>query len=134
MESSAKLYFQIATTSGVPIYRQVIDQVKMNIATSRFKPEDFLPSVRQVAAELEVNPMTISKAYSILEKEGVLEYVRGKGMRISASEAPHEDLKEREEAITPLLREVITKASQLALGPDKISELFAKMWKEHDDE
>jgi GntR family transcriptional regulator len=134
MSSNSKLYFQIATASGVPIYRQIIDQVKTHIATGRFKPEDFLPSVRQVASELEVNPMTISKAYSLLEKEGVLEYVRGKGMRISASEAPHEDLKEREEAMKPLLREVITKSSQLALGPDKISKLFADLWKETENE
>ena len=134
MESNAKLYFQIVTTSGVPIYRQVIDQVKMHIATGQFKPDDFLPSVRQVASELEVNPMTISKAYSILEKEGVLEYVRGKGMKISSSEAPHEDLRERHDAIKPLLREVSTKASQLGLGPDKISELFAQVWKEQSDE
>lgn len=134
MDSNSKLYFQIATTSGVPIYRQVIDQVKMGIATGRFKPDDFLPSVRQVATELEVNPMTISKAYSLLEKEGVLEYARGKGMRISASDVPHENMKEREENIKPLLREVVTKASQLALGPDKIHELFMHIWKESQDE
>jgi GntR family transcriptional regulator len=134
MEANAKIYFQITPTSGVPIYRQILDQVKMNIATGRFKPEDFLPSVRQVASEIEVNPMTISKAYSILEKEGVLEYIRGKGMRISASEAPHEDVKERENTLKPVLREVVAKAAQLGLGPDKISELFAQIWKEQSDE
>jgi GntR family transcriptional regulator len=130
MVVNVKLYFQIATSSGVPIYRQIIDQVKMNIATNRFKTDDFLPSVRQVASELEVNPMTISKAYSLLEKEGVLEYVRGKGMRIIISDAPHKDLKDKSAALKPLLREVLAKAEQLSLDPKKISELLDQTRKE----
>ncbi len=130
MVTDIKIYFQIATTSGVPIYRQIIDQVKMNIATGRFKPDDFLPSVRQVASELEVNPMTISKAYSLLEKEGVLEYVRGTGMKIRSAAASQEQGKDRSEAIKPLLKEVITKAQQLSLDKEKISQLIKDLWRE----
>src|SRR5688500_20378482 len=71
------LTMNVSPTSGVPIYRQLMDQVRAQIAGGRLSPGDFLPSVRQVAEELEVNPMTVSKAYSLLEKEQVVELVRG---------------------------------------------------------
>ena len=72
----------VSPTSGVPIYRQLMDQVRAQIAGGRLAPGEFLPSVRQVAEELEVNPMTVSKAYSLLEQDGVVELVRGQGMRV----------------------------------------------------
>ena len=77
MDKNIKLYFQINPSSGVPIYRQIIDQVKLGIATGKFKPGEYLPSVREVSTSLEINPMTVSKAYSLLEKSGVIELVRG---------------------------------------------------------
>ncbi len=59
--------------SGVPVYRQVMDQVKFHVASGLLKPGDELPSTRALSAELGVNPMTISKAYSYLEREDVVE-------------------------------------------------------------
>ena len=64
--------FEIHPSSGVPIYRQLIDQVHALIAGGRLTEGDLLPSVRQVAAAAAVNPMTVSKAYSRLEAEGVV--------------------------------------------------------------
>jgi GntR family transcriptional regulator len=133
MGTNIKLYFQIVTTSGVPIYRQIQDQVKTLIATGRFAKDEFMPSVRQMANELEINPMTVSKAYSLLEAEGVLEYVRGKGMRICSSVAPRADLDEREAAIAPLLKEVISRAAQLSLSQTHFQQLVDKIW-EKDNE
>lgn len=127
MVQNIKIYFQITTTSGVPIYRQIIDQVKMNIAAARFNPDDFLPSVRQVAGKLEINPMTVSKAYSLLEKEGVLENVRGKGMKIKSKKAANVQATNSEEALKPLLKEVIAKARQLSVDPRRISEMIEEM-------
>ena len=77
--------FQIHPSSGVPIYRQLIDQVRLLIASGRLTEGDLVPSVRQLADELEVNMMTISKAYARLEADGVLERDRGVGMRVKAS-------------------------------------------------
>ena len=130
MKTKAKYYFQISTSSGVPIYRQVIDQAKTLIATGRLEQGVFLPSVRQVSRELEVNLMTISKAYSLLEKESVLEFVRGQGMRVQKSAIPKKDLGRRTEDIIPLLKEVVTKTNQLSLEPKKIIELLEGLWKE----
>src|SRR5947209_18587417 len=79
MQASAS-YFQVNTSSGVPIYRQLMDQVRALVASGRLAEGDLLPSVRQVAQDLQVNQMTVSKAYSLLERERVVERVRGHGM------------------------------------------------------
>jgi GntR family transcriptional regulator len=134
MTVNSKLYFQIAANSGVPIYRQIFDQVKLHVATGKFQADDFLPSVRQVATDLEINPMTISKAYSLLEKEGVVAYVRGTGMKILPTTSAQADLKDKEDVLKPLLKEVATRASQLSLEPKKVSELLLQTWKELENE
>ena len=126
----SKFYFQISTSSGVPIYRQIIDQVKTQIATGRLEAGIFMPSVRQVAEELEINPMTVSKAYSLLEKENVLEFARGQGMVVRESAIPKRNLQKREESIIPLLKEVVTKAQQLSLEQEKVIKVFDSLWKE----
>lgn len=130
MPEKANFYFHIATTSGVPIYRQIIDQVKTLAAFGRVSPGDFLPSVRQVAQELEINPMTVSKAYSWLEKEGVLESVRGQGMRVKEDRISKKDMKERKDALIPLLKQVVIQASQLSLEPETVMALLERLWKE----
>ena len=59
--------------SGVPVYRQLMDQIKFHVATGLLKPGDELPSTRALSADMKVNPMTVSKAYNLLEREGVVE-------------------------------------------------------------
>jgi len=129
-EEKTKVYFRIAASSGVPIYRQLIDQVKTLVATSALAPGTFLPSVRQVAAELAINPMTVSKAYSLLEKENVVEFVRGQGMKIRGTAVSQEDLSQRQGQMVPLLKEVIVRASQLSLRPGKVMKMLESLWKE----
>ncbi len=69
--------FRLNPNSGSPIYRQVIEPVRWMVAGNQLKPGDELPSVRDVALRHAVNPMTISKAYSLLEAEGLLVRQRG---------------------------------------------------------
>ena len=107
----------VVPTSGVPIYRQLIEQIRAQIAGGRLTSGDFLPSVRVVAEQLEVNPMTVSKAYSILEREGVVELVRGQGMRVTDQPA---NGKARREQIRPLLEQVAVTAKQLSLTPPQV--------------
>ncbi|MFO0791497.1 MAG: GntR family transcriptional regulator, partial [Pirellulales bacterium] len=76
--------FEINPTSGVPIYRQIVDQVHALVAGGHLKEGALLPSVRQVAQSAAVNPMTVSKAYSRLEAEGVVRRARGLGMEVLA--------------------------------------------------
>ena len=107
----------VLPNSGVPIYRQLIDQIRAQVAGGRLAAGEFLPSVRQVAEELQVNPMTVSKAYSILEREGVVELVRGQGMRVRETAT---NGKVRREALLPLLQQVAATARQLSLRPEQV--------------
>jgi GntR family transcriptional regulator len=67
------MLIRIDLHSGVPAYRQLVDQVRLQVAGGRLKPGDEIPSTRALSAELSLNPMTISRAYALLEDEGVLE-------------------------------------------------------------
>jgi GntR family transcriptional regulator len=67
------MLFEIDTHSGVPIFRQIIDQIRKQITTGLLPEGRQLETVRDLAARLKVNPMTISKAYSLLEAEGLLD-------------------------------------------------------------
>jgi GntR family transcriptional regulator len=70
--------------SGVPVYRQLMDQVKFHVASGLLKPGDELPSTRALSSQLGVNPMTISKAYGYLEKEQVVERRPGRPLVVKA--------------------------------------------------
>jgi GntR family transcriptional regulator len=123
------LSMTVSPTSGVPIYRQLIEQVRAQIAGGRLGDGEFLPSVRQVAEELEVNPMTVSKAYSILEREGTVEFVRGQGMRVK--DAATND-KVRREVLTPLLKQVAATAKQLSLSPPQVIAMLKPLLEDPD--
>jgi len=131
---ASEYLFQVFPASGVPIYRQLVDQVRRQIACGRITAGDFLPSVRQVAQELQVNPMTVSKAYSQLEREGIVELVRGQGMRIMArAEASSGgSVRERQEQLMPLVRQVAAEAYQLSLSPQQVKSLLERALKELD--
>lgn len=131
---AADFLLQVFPTSGVPIYRQLVDQVRRHVASGRVRSGDFLPSVRQVAIELAVNPMTVSKAYSLLERDGVVELVRGQGMRVAPRPAPAANgtLRERQDKLLPLLEQVAAEAYQLALTPAQVKALFERVFKELD--
>ena len=78
------MLFLIDAHSGIPIFRQLMEQVKLHVASGRLAPGDALPSIRSLAVPLGVNPMTISKAYNLLEREGVLERRPGRPLVVAA--------------------------------------------------
>ncbi len=133
MEKNAKLNFQVNPNSGVPIYRQIIDQVRIGIAIGRFSPGNFLPSVREISVAFDINPMTVSKAYSLLEKDGVIEFVRGQGMRVPQQARTAGKLEAQEE-IAPLLQEVVNRAQQLSLDQERVVEKLQKIWEGYSHE
>jgi len=118
--------FELHPTSGVPIYRQLVDQVRALVAGGRLRPGDLLPSVRQVAQAAEINPMTVSKAYSRLEVEGLVERVRGQGMRVRVP-AITGRLPDRKEEFAELLAPAIHRAQQLGLTPEQIRSVFESL-------
>jgi GntR family transcriptional regulator len=106
--------FDIAPAASTPIYRQIVEQVRRLIAAGQLRPGDDLPSVRAVALQHAINPMTVSKAYSLLEAEGVVERLRGVGMVVAAGTASRKDK-------LALLRPALQSAAQIArqLGIDE---------------
>ena len=124
------LRFTVHTSSGLPIYRQIVDQVRALIAGGRLAPGDLLPSVRQLAAELEVNMMTVSKAYSSLEAEGVLERVRGTGMRVRPIDT-RRTLADRRREVRPLMEQAVIRARQLGMDDAQIHDLVQSILKEN---
>lgn len=111
---SPRSLFRIEPASAVPIYRQLMEQVFALRASGRLADGDLLPSVRQVAEDLAVNPMTVSKAWSLLERDGVVALVRGQGMRVLAPRRTA-SAAQRLAELAPLLDQLAARAHQLAL-------------------
>lgn len=104
--------------SGVPVYRQLMDQVKFHVVSGLLKPGDELPSTRALSAELGVNPMTISKAYSYLERDGVIERRPGRPLVVKAHEERRiED--EKAEQLREGLKPILTMIRQLGIGNEQ---------------
>lgn len=121
--------FEIHPSSGVPIFRQIMDQVQALLAGKQLQPGEMLPSVRQMAAELGVNPMTISKAYARMEVEGVLERVRGKGMVI-LPQAIQGTVAQRQRELAAMMQAAVVRGRQLGLNDDQIQSVINKLLQE----
>lgn len=119
-------HFQVAPSSGVPIFRQLIDQVVAMVAAGRLSPGDMLPSTREMARELEVNMMTVSKAYSKLESDGLAERIRGRGMKIAESSARW-TLSERKSEFRQHIEPALNRGRQLGLTDQQILSTIEKL-------
>ena len=122
--------FSISTGSPEPIYRQLVEQVKRLVAAGQMAPGDGMPSVRELAQALALNPMTVSKAYSLLEMEGVLARRRGLGMEVAERAGGGRSALERAELLRPTLERAALEARQLELDPDTVVSLFTQILKE----
>lgn len=118
--------FEINPTSGVPIYRQIVDQVHALVAGGTLQPGHMLPSVRQVARAAAVNPMTVSKAYSRLEVEGVVQRVRGQGMEVLPP-GQNGTLDQRKQQFRETIEPALHRARQLGLNRTHIREVFSSL-------
>lgn len=116
--------FSIQTGSAEPIYRQLIDHVRRRIASGQIRAGDEIPSVRDLAQRLAVHPMTISKAYSLLEAEGLLERRRGLAMRVAAQHQAARSADERITLLRPVLARAAAEARQLQLPRHTVLQLF----------
>lgn len=121
--------FQIHPSSGVPIYRQLMEQIRAVVASQRLKPGELVPSIRQLAEALEVNMMTVSKAYARLEIEGVLERDRGVGMRVKI-QPPAGTVRERQQQLKPIARQLVTGGWQLQLTDEQILSVVHSAFKD----
>jgi GntR family transcriptional regulator len=124
--------FSIQTGSAEPIYRQLIDHVRRRVASGQIKAGDEIPSVRDLAQRLAVHPMTISKAYSLLEAEGLLERRRGLSMRVAAQHQAAMPADARIALLRPVLARAAAEARQLQLPPHTVLQLLQDILDEDD--
>src|SRR5574340_516081 len=106
---AGKFRFRLDQQSGVPVYRQIIDQVTGGMAAGALKPGDQLPTVRQVSVDLAVNPNTVMRAYRELEIRGVLETQQGTGTFISRQKVKADEV-ERQRRLNQIAGEFVARA------------------------
>ena len=116
------MLFRPNAASGVPIYLQLMEQVKHGIETGALRPGEQLPGIRPLAEEMVVNPNTVAKAYRELEHEGVIELRQGAGAFVSATTKPAETDKLR--AAGSLVADVITTLRARGVTEEEIRRLF----------
>ncbi|EMA6341428.1 GntR family transcriptional regulator [Bacillus cytotoxicus] len=123
------MHIQLDPRSSTPIWEQIVQNIKELILKNILAPNDKLPSVRELASLLIVNPNTVSKAYQDLERQGIIETLRGKGTFVSQSITPTLD----ERKITMVekqFQQLLLEASYLGITKEKIHDWIDAYYKE----
>jgi GntR family transcriptional regulator len=115
------MILRLSPSSGVPVYLQIIEQVKHAIATGAVNAGEQLPSVRQMAEDLLINPNTVARAYRELEQEGIIELKHGAGAFISDSIAPPSKSIHKAQAV---VKSAIDQLTSLNLAEEEIRRLI----------
>jgi GntR family transcriptional regulator len=106
--------------SGIPIYTQIVEQVKQQLVSGLLKPGDQLPTVRALALELRVNFNTVARAYRLLDEAGVISTQQGRGTYILEVPPPERTDKLRQQALEALTRDYLNDALRLGCSPEEI--------------
>ncbi|HMP80249.1 MAG TPA: GntR family transcriptional regulator [Pirellulaceae bacterium] len=117
------MYLHIDADNGVPVYEQIARQLSFLIADGSIKPGEMIPSVRQLARDLAVNPNTIARAYRQLQDRDVVEPVSGTGLEVTRHAVPI-CRRERDEWIRWRLAQVIAEARSSRIDDDDLKRLF----------
>ena len=120
---TATFEFRLDPNSGVPFYRQLIDQVLIAIASNGLSPGDQLPTVRQLAVDLQVNPNTIVRAYREMEIRGILTTQQGSGTFIAKTEVKPDEA-ERQRRLSRLVGDLVARAGAEGF---KVEELIGRL-------
>src|SRR6202453_1266878 len=115
--------FRLDMRSGVPLYRQLIDQVQAAIAMEALIPGDQLPTVRQLAVDLEINPNTVVRAYREMELGGLLETHQGTGTFISTQKMKRADA-QREKQLAQIVADCVSRAGAAGFTVDELIDVL----------
>lgn len=118
---STRFRLQLDLHSGVPVYRQVVDQVRGGIASGMLAAGDQLPTVRQLAVDLAINPNTVIRAYRELELGGLLETHQGTGTFISIQKMKRADA-ERGRQLAQIVADCVSRAGAAGFTVDELIE------------
>ena len=117
--------------SGLPIYRQLINQIRRQIMAGQLEEGQQLDSVRELAGRLRINPMTVSKAYTLLEIEGLVERRRGVGLFVA-----HVQERQKEKTKTMILEEILKQAAVMAvqfeIPEEKAARMLVDLYRKYD--
>ncbi|MBT3380178.1 MAG: GntR family transcriptional regulator [Lentisphaerae bacterium] len=117
--------FRIDANSDVPVFQQIVDGVKSAIARGACRPGEAIPSVRGMAAEVLVNPNTVAKAYRDLEREGVIQTQRGKGLFVSP-DAPELCREDRRNTVLRKLNALIAEAQAAGIPASELAKAIGE--------
>ncbi|HVF54630.1 MAG TPA: GntR family transcriptional regulator [Pyrinomonadaceae bacterium] len=120
------MFINIDPSSGLPIYMQIVSQIKTGIAMGRLLPEDPLPSVRQLAVELAVNPNTVARAYLDLEYEGIIYKRQGHGTFVSSQGVEMSKI-ERRKVLSELIEKALVEGVNLGLDERELRDTFGRV-------
>ena len=130
-----KLQINVDLTTHTPIYLQVMGQVKHAIATGELQPDDQLPTVRQLAADLRVNFNTVARAYRLLDEEGIISTQHGRGTYILDPPSAEESERLRRQDFRLLTENFLSEAQRLGFSAEEARSLFEQQlskWKEEE--
>lgn len=122
--------FRIRPESGEPIYQQLMQQIQNAVTSGVLKPGAQLPTVRELAAELIINPNTVARAYRELEREGIIESTVGRGTFVKFS-PPKLVREERKKRLQPYIDHLISQAITLHFSIDELKALIEETIEEH---
>ena len=116
------MILRIDTSSSIPVYAQIVDQIKRAIASATLRAGDPLPSLRETAVKLRVNPLTVGRAYKQLEQEGLVETRHGLGSFVTSNVNAADAF--RRDALSREIDDLIVDAIHMGVAPNELKELF----------
>lgn len=112
--------------SGDPIYLQLVEQIKHLVAAGKLKPDAQLPTVRQLAIDLRVNPNTVARAYTQLAEEGVISTQQGRGTFVLENPPPVDQKRLRKEKLTAHIESFLNEMERLGYLPIEVEKIWAE--------
>ncbi|NCB40271.1 MAG: GntR family transcriptional regulator [Erysipelotrichia bacterium] len=123
---------RISDDSPIPIYQQIIDAMRREILAGVFAPDSRLPSIRELAIELKVNPNTVAKAYQEMASEGAIYFKRGQGAYVTAQSAD-DLLKQAKAEMAKHILEIIAIARSLGLNGAQVKKIFETLLEQQEE-
>jgi len=120
------LWFNVNPASGIPIYLQIMEQIQDSVIGGLLEPGEQLPSVRDLALRLTINPNTVARAYQELEKEGYIQTIKGRGSFVLAPPGGAGS-QERERRVLESIERTVTLGKHLGFSGDEMVSLFTRV-------
>lgn len=124
------MWFDVNPRSDVPIYQQLVDGVKKAVARGILAPGDKLPSVRELAGRIAINPNTIAKAYQEMEREGIIETLRGRGTFVAEVRTRGIDREEKKRRMREMLEKVLVEAYYMQMEEEEVLAMVEEIIRE----